>query len=63
MEQRFVSRKAVAARIEVCVRTLERWEKAGIGPAPIRLGPRLVRYRAHEVEAWLAAPVEAALGE
>lgn len=65
MEQ-FVSRRMVAARIGVCVRTLERWEKQGIGPAPVRVGPRLVRYRAAEVEAWLAGSevvTEASTGE
>ncbi|GII89708.1 hypothetical protein Ssi03_76980 [Sphaerisporangium siamense] len=54
--EQYLSRQIVAARVGVCVRTLERWEKRGIGPAPIRVGPRLVRYRAAEVDAWMAAP-------
>ncbi|MEV7011972.1 helix-turn-helix domain-containing protein [Streptosporangium sp. NPDC051022] len=49
-----LTRRAVAVRLGVCVRTLERWEKQGSGPQALRLGPRLVRYPAAEVDAWLA---------
>ncbi|NRQ30684.1 AlpA family phage regulatory protein [Nonomuraea sp. NN258] len=50
-----VSRLVVAERCGVSVRTLERWAELGIGPRPIRLGPRLIRYRHAEVEAWLSS--------
>jgi len=48
----------VAARAKVTVRTLRNWAKAGIGPAPVKLGPRVVRYRKDEVDAWLAGADE-----
>jgi predicted DNA-binding transcriptional regulator AlpA len=43
---------AVLARVDR--RTLERWAARGIGPRPIRHGPRLIRYRRSEAEGWLA---------
>ena len=46
-------RAAVARRCGVTVRTLERWASRNIGPKPVRLGPRLIRYRCSEVEQWL----------
>lgn len=52
-EQVLVDRVSVAKRCGVTVRTLERWARAGIGPEPIRLGPRIVRYCDAEVSAWL----------
>ncbi|MFI7632434.1 helix-turn-helix transcriptional regulator [Microbispora rosea] len=52
-EHELLSRPAVALRLGVCERTLERWAKRGIGPSPVRLGPRLVRYLSNEVDAWL----------
>jgi predicted DNA-binding transcriptional regulator AlpA len=43
-------RKPQAAELlGVSVRTLERWARAGIGPRPRKLGPRLVRYDSGEV--------------
>jgi len=34
-------------------RTLDAWATKGIGPQPVRHGPRLIRYRRGEVEKWL----------
>lgn len=48
-----LTRAAVAERIGVAVRTIERWTRSGVGPEPIKLGPRTVRYRASDVEAWM----------
>lgn len=53
-EQDLMPRAAVADRYGVTVRTLERWARAGIGPKPIKLGPRVIRYYRAEVEAWPA---------
>ncbi|EGE43205.1 helix-turn-helix domain-containing protein [Streptomyces sp. SID4928] len=42
--------KAQAAELlDISVRTLERWGRAGFGPRPQRHGPRLVRYDEAEV--------------
>ena len=38
-------------------RTLEAWRRRGYGPPFLRLSPRLVRYRASDLERWLAACV------
>jgi len=53
-EHDLLSRQVVARRLGICVRTLERWAKRGIGPRPIRVGPRLVRYNPSEVDDWLS---------
>ncbi|MEV4888981.1 helix-turn-helix domain-containing protein [Nonomuraea sp. NPDC055795] len=47
-----MERSEVAKRYKVSVRTLERWATRGIGPEPVRLGPRLLRYRRAEVDAY-----------
>ena len=39
--------------------TLFRWEKAGIFPARLRIGPHTVAWRKSEVDDWLAAKVPA----
>lgn len=54
-EHDLLPRPVVALRLGICVRTLERWAKRGIGPRPIRIGPRLVRYHPTEVDAWLSS--------
>jgi len=46
--------------LKVGVRTLERWASAGIGPRPIKVGPRAVRYRRSEVRDWLDAQTQGA---
>ena len=38
-------------------RTLESWRCRGYGPPFVRLSPRLVRYRAIDIDRWLAARV------
>lgn len=50
----FMTRDEVAEVARVHRRTLDKWAALGIGPRPIRHGPRLIRYRRREVEAWLA---------
>jgi predicted DNA-binding transcriptional regulator AlpA len=40
-----LNRAAVARLLAVSARTLERWGREGRGPRPLRVGPRLVRYR------------------
>jgi predicted DNA-binding transcriptional regulator AlpA len=38
-------------------RILEAWRRRGYGPPFLRLSPRLVRYRASDIDRWLAARV------
>ena len=46
----------VMARVGIARTTLHDWVKRGIFPAPVSFGPRLKRWRAADVDAWLAAP-------
>jgi predicted DNA-binding transcriptional regulator AlpA len=50
---RLLTRQALAEQITVSVDTLVRWARQGIGPKPIKVGPRRVGYSAAEVERWL----------
>lgn len=44
-----------ADRAKVTIRAVRRWASQNIGPEPRRPpGARLVRYRRHEVDAWLS---------
>lgn len=47
--------EAVAARLSVVRRTLQRWRLTGFGPAYVRLGPRRVAYSRDALEAWIDA--------
>jgi len=48
-----MKRAEFTAAARISTPTAERWAAQGIGPQPIRIGPRLLRYRRDEVEAWL----------
>lgn len=50
MEHDRLTREETAHLCRVSVSTLERWARAGIGPKPIKMGPRLVRYIRDEVD-------------
>jgi prophage regulatory protein len=43
----------VAFRLNIGERTVWRWVAAGKLPKPIRYSPRLVRWRAHDIEAFV----------
>lgn len=55
MEQDLILKSETARLFRVSVRTLERWARAGIGPTPIKVGPRLVRYDRAEVDHYRSA--------
>lgn len=40
-------------RARISKRTAIRWRLAGIGPKPVRIGPRAIRYRASDVDEFL----------
>lgn len=44
----------LAMRLNLPVETLRAWRARGIGPPFRRIGPRLIRYRREDVEAWEA---------
>ncbi|MBA4016457.1 MAG: DNA-binding protein [Pirellula sp.] len=47
---------AEAARLSgIGERTLWRWSRSGIAPAPIKIGGSAVRYRRRDIEAWISA--------
>ena len=50
----FLTRDELAEVVGVHRRTLELWAARGLGPRPIRHGPRRIRYHRGEVQAWLA---------
>ena len=50
----FLPRREAAAELEVCERTLDRWQKLGAGPPVTRVG-RDVFYRRSSSLSWLAA--------
>lgn len=52
-----MTRSEYAAEARVGKATVERWAAQGIGPQPIRLGPRLVRYLRSDVDAWLRGQI------
>jgi predicted DNA-binding transcriptional regulator AlpA len=48
----FVRKAEAARRFGVQIRTLERWEKAGLFPRRVQIGPLVVAYRASELKAF-----------
>lgn len=54
MEPRLLSRGQLADILEVCERTVTRWDASGKIPKPVRLG-RLLRWRQDEIERWVLA--------
>jgi len=45
----FVRKGEVARRFGVTIRTLERWERAGLFPRRVQIGPLVVAYRASDL--------------
>lgn len=43
----------VCGAAKVCRATLGRWAKMGLCPSPVKLGPRCLRFRRADIEAWL----------
>jgi predicted DNA-binding transcriptional regulator AlpA len=46
----FIRKAEAARRFGVQIRTLERWEKAGLFPRRVQIGPLAVGYRASELQ-------------
>ena len=50
--RKYLDQAAMARRLGVTKRTLERWRAAGNGPPYVRLGPRRVVYDEAACDAW-----------
>lgn len=59
-QDRLLTRLEVAERYGCSVRTVIRMDEQGEGPKPMRIGPRMIRYRESEVESYLGATAKAA---
>lgn len=57
---RLVGAAEVALLYGIEPRTLADWRRRGVGPAPVKLTPRVIRYRLGDVRRWLAERREAA---
>lgn len=44
----------VCEKLRISIKTLERWRSEGTGPKPYFLSPRTIRYKAEDVDQWLA---------
>jgi prophage regulatory protein len=53
MMTQVLRKRAVADRVGVCVRTLERWERLGLFPARVKLGPNTTGWTEDDLEEWL----------
>jgi predicted site-specific integrase-resolvase len=51
--------EAVAVRLTVKAKTLERWRATGDGPPFVRVSRKVVRYRRQDLEAFIAERVVA----
>ena len=53
-EERLLRRPEVEAQTGLTRSTIYRLMRAGEFPEPLKLGPRAVRWRATEIESWIA---------
>jgi predicted DNA-binding transcriptional regulator AlpA len=53
--RRYLTEREFCELYQVPARTVVRWRKEGGGPAFVRLGPRHIRYRLADTEAWALA--------
>jgi predicted DNA-binding transcriptional regulator AlpA len=50
---RLIRKKALADRLNVTTRTVDRWRRAGKLPREIRLSEKTSAWRLDEIEAWM----------
>ena len=53
--QEFLTDAQVAELLNITSRTTLRWRRDGDGPPFVRIGPRCVRYKRSDLDAWIAA--------
>ncbi len=56
--EQLLTAEEVAERLQVKVETLHQWRWQGKGPRAVKAGPKFVRYRAADVNAWIEAQTE-----
>lgn len=54
-QNRLLKRSEVAQRYGCSVRTVIRMDGRDDGPKPVRIGPRMIRYRESDVERYISA--------
>ena len=52
-ELRIIRIKELCKKLGVSPVSIWRWERAGLLPSRVNLGPRLVGWRNHDIEKWL----------
>ncbi|MGH8659850.1 MAG: helix-turn-helix transcriptional regulator [Gammaproteobacteria bacterium] len=55
MPHQLITRPVVLERVGKSASTIDRWERAGLFPRRVRVGPNSVAWYEHEVEDWLAS--------
>lgn len=58
-DSQWMTRREVALRYRCSVRTVIRMDKRKEGATPVRVGPRMIRYREADVERYLNGLAEA----
>jgi excisionase family DNA binding protein len=53
LDEQWLTEPQVAEALDCSISTVRSWRKRGVGPQYHRLGPRLVRYRRADIDAWL----------
>jgi predicted DNA-binding transcriptional regulator AlpA len=53
IDDNVLTESEIARVVGVSVSGLRNWRREGSGPPYIRIGSRLIRYSAHDVQAWL----------
>ena len=51
-KKEFLDSKEVCKRYSICLMTLDRWQKRGLIPQPLRFGRRVLRWRLSTLESW-----------
>lgn len=51
--ERLINERALAERLGVALKSVQKWRAAGIGPSWVRVGPRAVRYPERAIESYL----------
>ena len=59
MSETLLHHRDVEARTGLARSTIYKWISEGGFPSPVRLGGRVVAWRASEIEAWIEAQTEA----
>lgn len=59
MTERLLRLPAVRERVQLSRSSIYERAAAGDFPAPIKIGPRAVAWRASEIDAWIAARIAA----